>query len=34
MGEDEAYAQMGGYGGEGIFGSVGKLCSLYGGLDQ
>lgn len=34
MREDEAYAQMGGRGGEGFYGSTDKLCSLFGGLDQ
>lgn len=32
MGEDEAYAQMGGFGGEGFFGSIDKLYGLFGGL--
>lgn len=34
MGEDEAYAQMGGCGGEGFHGSIDKLCGLFGGLNQ
>lgn len=34
MREEEAYAQMGGYGGEGIHSSIDKLCSIFGGHDQ
>lgn len=33
MREDEAYAQMGGCGGERVLGSVNKLCGLSGGLN-
>lgn len=34
MREEEAYDQMGGYGGEGYPSSIDKLCSIFGGLDQ
>ena len=34
MGEDEAYAQMGGYGGERFHGSSDKFCGLFDGLNQ